>query len=108
MKNGLYSVKFTVAGGQGGGVVVLRDGKILGGEEGSYYVGTYRVDGETLTADVEVRTHTMVPGMTYVLGAEGGSIHLKGRASSDRAHAIGTSAKAPGVTFDCHFQWLSD
>jgi len=108
MKNGLYSVKFTVAGGYGGGVVVLTDGKFRGGEQGSYYVGTYRVEGNKLTADVQVRTHTMVPGMTYVLGPDGGDVHLEGTVSGDKAHAIGTSPKAPGVTFDCHFQWLAD
>ncbi|NTA35979.1 GrlR family regulatory protein [Agrobacterium salinitolerans] len=108
MKNGLYSVKFSVAGGAGGGVVVLTDGKLLGGEQGSAYIGTYRVDGTKLVADVEVKTHTMVPEMTYVLGPDGGSVHLEGTTFGDSAHAIGTSPKAPGLTFDCHFQWLAD
>ncbi|MDP9732214.1 UNVERIFIED_ORG: hypothetical protein QE446_003829 [Rhizobium sp. SORGH_AS260] len=108
MKNGLYSVKFTVAGGEGGGVVVLRDGRLLGGEQGSYYIGTYHTDDGKLVADVKVKTHTMAPGMTYVLGPSGGDVHLEGTNSGDTAHAIATSPQAPGIVFDCHFQWLSD
>lgn len=108
MKNGLYSVKFTVSGGEGGGVVVLRDGKLLGGEQGSYYVGNYHIEDSKLVADVKVKTHTMVPGMTYVLGANGGDVYLEGTNSGDTAHATAISPQAPGVIFDCHFQWLSD
>lgn len=108
MRNGLYSVKFTVQGGEGGGVVVLKDGNLRGGEQGSYYIGDYTIEGTKLTASVQVKTHTMVPGMIYVLGPDGGHVYLEGTASEDGAHAIGTSPKAPGAKFDCHFQWLSD
>lgn len=70
-------MKFTVSVGEGGGVVVLRDGKLLGGEQGSYYVGNYHTEDSKLVADVKVKTRTMVPGMTYVLGANG-SVYLEG------------------------------
>lgn len=78
-------MKFTVSVGEGGGAVVLRDGKLLGGEQGSYYVGNSHTEDSKLVADVKVKTRTMVPGMTYVLGANG-RVYLEGIDSGDRGY----------------------
>lgn len=38
----------------GGGVVVLQDGKLVGGDGGYYYLGTYQVEGAAFKATIEV------------------------------------------------------
>ncbi len=44
MKNGLYSIHVTLQdgrSGKGSGVIVFRDGKILGGDAYLFYIGSY-------------------------------------------------------------------
>ncbi len=51
MKNGLYSIHVTLQDGRfgkGSGVVLFRDGRILGGDAFLFYVGSYRVKDNTL------------------------------------------------------------
>ena len=48
MKNGLYSIHVTLQdgrSGKGSGVVMFRDGKILGGDAYLFYIGSYVVQG---------------------------------------------------------------
>ena len=50
----LWLMEFALAQGSwtNGGVVVLETGRIFGGDSQYYYVGTYKVDRERITADV--------------------------------------------------------
>jgi len=61
MKNGLYSIHVTLLDGRigkGSGVVVFRDGKIVGGDAYLFYTGTYIVKGNTFKGEVLVQRHT--------------------------------------------------
>jgi len=61
MKNGLYSIHVSLLDGRvgkGSGVVVFRDGKIVGGDAYLYYVGTYTVKDNTFKGEVLIRRHT--------------------------------------------------
>ena len=61
MKNGLYSIHVSLLDGRvgkGSGVVVFRDGKIVGGDAYLYYVGTYTVRDNTFKGEVLIRRHT--------------------------------------------------
>src|ERR1700747_1879847 len=61
MKNGLYSIHVSLLDGRvgkGSGVVVFRDGKIVGGDAYLYYTGTYTVKDSTFKGEVLVRRHT--------------------------------------------------
>jgi hypothetical protein len=61
MKNGLYSIHVNLLDGRvgkGSGVVVFRDGKIVGGDAYLYYVGTYTVKENALKGEVLVHRHT--------------------------------------------------
>ncbi len=61
MKNGLYSIHVSLLDGRvgkGSGVVVFRDGNIVGGDAYLYYTGTYRVKDNTFKGEVLVRRHT--------------------------------------------------
>ena len=61
MKNGLYSIHVTLLDGRvgkGSGVVVFRDGKIVGGDAYLFYTGSYAVKGNTFKGEVLVQRHT--------------------------------------------------
>ena len=55
MKNGLYSIHVSLLDGRtgkGSGVVVFRDGKIVGGDAYLYYIGSYTVRDNTFKGEV--------------------------------------------------------
>ena len=61
MKNGLYSIHVTLQDGRvgkGSGVILFRDGKILGGDAYLFYTGSYTVKGDTFKGEVLVQRHT--------------------------------------------------
>ena len=64
MKNGLYSIHVKLGDGRmekGSGVLVFRDGEILGGDAFLFYVGSYEVKGAMLFGDVTIDQHTPSP-----------------------------------------------
>jgi hypothetical protein len=69
MFEGLWIVQFAGMEGKGGGVVVLRDGIVLGGDSGFTYVGTY-VIGES-GMEAKVRVHNFDPKIGNVIGIKG-------------------------------------
>lgn len=65
MKNGLYSVHVALLDGRlgkGSGVLMFRDGKILGGDAYLFYTGSYlaKEDG-TFKGEVLIQRHTPSP-----------------------------------------------
>jgi len=61
MKNGLYSVHVDLLDGRkgkGSGVVMVRDGKIFGGDAYLYYVGHYTVTGALFKGELQINQHT--------------------------------------------------
>ncbi|WP_454627225.1 GrlR family regulatory protein [Bradyrhizobium cenepequi] len=61
MRNGLYSIHVTLLDGRvgkGSGVILFRDGQILGGDAYLFYTGTYTVKGNTFKGEVLVQRHT--------------------------------------------------
>jgi hypothetical protein len=71
MKNGLYSIHVTLQDGRegkGSGVVMFRDGKILGGDAYLYYTGSYMVKGDTFKGEVLVQRHTSSPDANPLFG----------------------------------------
>jgi hypothetical protein len=61
MKNGLYSIHVNLQDGRvgkGSGVIVFRDGKIVGGDAYLFYTGTYTVKDGTFRGEVLVQRHT--------------------------------------------------
>jgi len=65
MKNGLYSIHVTLLDGRvgkGSGVILFRDGQILGGDAYLFYTGSYTVKDNTFKGEVLVQRHTMPRG----------------------------------------------
>ena len=71
MKNGLYSIHVSLQdgrSGKGSGVVMFRDGTILGGDAYLFYTGSYTVKGDTFKGEVLVRRHTSSPDANPLFG----------------------------------------
>src|SRR5271155_739135 len=71
MNNGLYSIHVTLLDGRvgkGSGVVVFRDGKIVGGDAYLFYTGTYSVKDNTFKGEVLVQRHTSSPDANPLFG----------------------------------------
>jgi hypothetical protein len=71
MKNGLYSIHVTLQDGRtgkGSGVIMFRDGKILGGDAYLFYTGTYATKGDTFKGEVLVQRHTSSPDANPLFG----------------------------------------
>jgi hypothetical protein len=61
MDNGLYFIRVEPAGGgraENGGVLVLRNGKILGGDAFFYYVGSYSGAAGSWKGEFSTKQHT--------------------------------------------------
>ena len=71
MKNGLYSIHVNLLdgrSGKGSGVILFRDGKILGGDAYLFYTGSYTVKGDTFKGEVLVQRHTSSPDANPLFG----------------------------------------
>ena len=71
MKNGLYSIHVVLQdgrSGKGSGVVLFRDGNILGGDAYLFYVGSYTVKDNTFKGEILVQRHTPSPDVTPLFG----------------------------------------
>jgi len=69
MVEGFWIVQYEGVAGNGGGVVVFMRGRVLGGDTGYVYTGTYKVETNTVLADVKVRN--FLPQVNSVLGFAG-------------------------------------
>jgi T3SS negative regulator,GrlR len=71
MKNGLYSIHVSLQDGRvgkGSGVIVFRDGRILGGDAYLFYTGSYSTRGDTFKGEVLVQRHTSSPDANPLFG----------------------------------------
>jgi hypothetical protein len=71
MKNGLYSIHVDLLdgrSGKGSGVILFRNGQILGGDAYLFYTGTYSTNGNTFKGEVLVQSHTRSPDVNPLFG----------------------------------------
>jgi hypothetical protein len=71
MKNGLYSIHVNLQdgrSGKGSGVIMFREGKILGGDAYLFYTGSYTSKGDTFKGEVLVQRHTSSPDANPLFG----------------------------------------
>ena len=73
MINGLYSIHVNLLdgrSGRGSGVIVFRDGKLLGGDAYLFYTGTYTVRDNAMRGEVIINQHTPSPDETPLFGGQ--------------------------------------
>jgi hypothetical protein len=80
MLEALWSVEFgfgdTVLGS---GVVVIDNGKVLGGDTAFLFVGWVHVVEDTVTADLQVKKYRNTPGMASITGLDNYQVKLVGK-----------------------------
>ncbi len=54
---GLYAAEFSTALDSSGGVAVLKDGQIRGGDATHYYIGTYTIEEDKISVWVSIRVY---------------------------------------------------
>jgi len=66
MVDGLWTIKFIASSGAtGAGVLVFWNNRIYGGDARYYYLGEYRVEGETLSVKMEITHFSGEPESVY-------------------------------------------
>ena len=96
MKNGLYSVHIQMLDGVKGrasGVIVVRDGMILGGDPYFWSVGTYTVGEGTWKGELTTNQHTPLadPFLRPLAGGQEATSGFSGTFADDQAEVFGTA-----------------
>jgi T3SS negative regulator,GrlR len=94
MRNGLYSIHVQLGDGRegkGSGVLVFRDGVILGGDAFLYYTGKYSAEGATVRGEVVVNQHTPSLDETPIFGGLEVGIGFSGGFTETGASVGGTA-----------------
>jgi hypothetical protein len=108
MFKGLYKVEFKTPRRKGVGIVYAADGKLHGGSSAFAYVGSYKENGNTITAVVSSMRHTNDPNHPPVFGHDRVTIECQGSAKGEFATFEGTAAEAPSLAFKALLTRLAD
>ena len=94
IRNGLYSIHTEITdGGRGraSGVIVLRDGKMAGGDSHFYYTGSYTAANGKWRGELTTNEHTKSVGDLPLFGGREVTSGFMGRYASDEAEASGAA-----------------
>jgi hypothetical protein len=94
VKNGLYSIRIDMKeGGRGHatGVIILCEGKILGGDAHFFYTGTYAFKNGKWRGELLTREHTKAVGVNMLFGGREVGCGFTGTYSDGEAEASGTA-----------------
>lgn len=97
MDNGLYFIRVEPAGGgraENGGVLVLRNGRILGGDAFFYYVGSFSGADGSWMGEFSTRQHTRSDLAMPVFGGKEVTVAFAGTYGDGAAEVQATSASA--------------
>ena len=92
--SGLYSIEIEMTdGGRGraSGVIVLRDGKIAGGDSHFYYTGSYTADRGTWRGELITNQHAKSVGALPLFGGREVTCGFSGSYATDGAEVQGTA-----------------
>jgi hypothetical protein len=95
MMDGLWSAQFEAMGNRGSGVAVFISGKVLGGDSGFMWSGTFQESGDSLKAAVHVKNFE--PSIQSVFGVNEYDLRIEGKIQGDRITGIGTSPSMGGA-----------
>jgi hypothetical protein len=92
--DGLYAIAIEMTGpkhGHATGVVVLQDGRIMGGDSFFYYTGSYSYSRDKWRGEMIVHQHTEAPGLNLVFGGREVTCGFTGTYSDGFADIDGTA-----------------
>jgi hypothetical protein len=114
MKNGLYSIHLHMTDGVKGrdsGVLILRDGELLGGGPYFWSVGAYTVGNGTWKGDLLTNQHTPFPDplIRPLFGGREVSTGFTGKFADDRSEVFGTTlVGSRSLSFHATLKKLAD
>ena len=80
MIEALWSVEFQSSFGmQGAGIVVFETERVLGGDSGMMYVGSYRVENGSVYADIHVTRYANTANLQSVVGLDDFNLKITGK-----------------------------
>jgi len=94
VKNGLYTIRIEMRDGKRGhasGVVVLSDGRIMGGDSHFYYTGSYSFSNGKWRGDLLTHQHTEAVGVVLAFGGREVTCGFTGVYSDGAAEVEGTA-----------------
>lgn len=94
MKNGLYSIHIQMldgVSGRNGGVMVMRDGVIRGGDSHFYYTGSYSFAEGRWKGELINNEHTPTGGTRPVFGGKEVGIGFSGTYDDQGAEGLATA-----------------
>jgi T3SS negative regulator,GrlR len=97
IEDGEYAAWYKTPRGEGTGIVVLANGKITGSDAVLAYSGSYKVDGDHLSALVFTERHS--PGQASLFGIDDIELELDGKLSGNTVACSGHARHAPEVPF---------
>ncbi|SDG85625.1 T3SS negative regulator,GrlR [Pseudomonas flavescens] len=104
MVSGIYEVEFKSSmPDEGGGLIVIKDGSVNGGDEHFLYRGTIQGEGDSVTANIQVSQWKS--GNTSIVGASSFTVELKGSLTSEHLHLSGSAA---GFTINVRGRRITD
>jgi len=114
MRNGLYSIHMHMLDGVRGrdsGVIILRDGKLIGGGPYFWSVGTYTVGNGTWKGELTTNQHTPLadPFVRTLSGGNEVTSGFSGTFTDNEAEVFGTSlVGAKSLSFRATLKWLAE
>ncbi len=106
VRDGLYNLSIEMSGAKRGhatGIVVLRNGVILGGDSFFYYSGSYSYSRSKWRGEMIVNQHTEAPGLNLVFGGREVSCGFTGTYSAGAADIDGTAlVGSTSIPFRAH------
>jgi hypothetical protein len=114
MRNGLYSIHIHMLDGVRGrdsGVIILRDGKLLGGGPYFWSVGTYSVGKGTWKGEIATNQHTPFadPTVRPLFGGHEVTSGFSGTFAGDEAEVFGTTLVGKqSMSFRATLKFLAD
>jgi hypothetical protein len=94
VKNGLYSISIEMRDGKRGhatGVIVLCDGRILGGDTYFFYTGSYSFKDGKWRGELITHQHTEAVGVNLAFGGREVTCGFTGLYSDEAAEVEGTA-----------------
>jgi hypothetical protein len=94
VKNGLYSIRIEMQDGKRGhatGVIILFDGRILGGDSYFYYTGSYSFRNGKWRGELVTQQHTETVGVNMAFGGREVACGFTGTYSDGEAEVGGTA-----------------
>jgi hypothetical protein len=112
MKNGLYSLRITMLDGLtggDGGIMVLRDGNIRGGDSYLYYIGSYTFADGKWKGELTTHEHTPAGTARPIFGGRDIGIGFAGSYDDEGAEALATALSGKrSVRFSAVLRMLAE